>query len=559
MRIEFSVPGLENHVSGNTNEPPLKTQTASESTDEALRRRVAELERALAVAENARRSLRNSEARLAGIIDIAQEAIITVDADFNIELFNQGAEKIFGYGREEVVGRSLNILIPESFRKDHHRHMSGFSSSADISRVMESRREIVGMRKDGTEFPAEASISKFEFGDHPIMTALLRDISTRKSAEQELKQSEASLVNAQRIGRMGNWDWDIVNNGLYWSDEIYNIFGMERDKFEATYEAFLATVHPDDRQLVEESVNAALADSIPYSVEHRIITPGGIEKFVHEQAEIRRDGDGAPIFMTGTVQDISERKRAEDALRRVRDEAALANRVKTEFLANMSHELRTPLNAIIGFSQLMESETLGPLENEAYKSYSADIHRMGGSLLEIVSDILEVSKIDQGEVDLEEENVDLEKEINSCISTVMERSDAAGLTVDFTISAGMPKLHGDRIRLKQAFLHLFGNAVKFNCLGGQINTSIDVSNAGEIVISIADTGIGIPADDIPKVLAPFGQQETAFLRTRGGVGLGLTLAQSFVDLHGGTIDLESAPGIGTTVIITFPRKRSVPN
>ena len=258
--------------------------------------------------------LLKSEARFSGIIDIAEEAIISIDRDQRIIIFNRGAEKIFGYAESEVIGKKIDILLPDSFRNAHHSHVDQFDRSSDTSRWMGERREISGRRKNGEEFPVEASISKLDVDRERIFTVVLRDISKRKQTEMALRKSEETLAQAQAIAHLGSWDWNIVDNTSHCSDESYHLFGMEPQKLNVTYEVFLAMVHPDDRKAVQEARNIAVKERYPYSIDYRVIRANGSECIIHDQAEVIFDKTGRPIRMVGTIQDITQRKKMEEIL-----------------------------------------------------------------------------------------------------------------------------------------------------------------------------------------------------------------------------------------------------
>ena len=379
----------------------------------------------------AEEALRASEARFAGILGIAAEAVIAVDEDMHIQLFNQGAEKIFGYSVGEIKGQPLDLLLPEQFRERHTELIREFAHLPETSRLMGRRSEIVGLRKDGSQFPAEASISKLEQDGVMTFTIMLRDVTHRREAEREI------LLSKQ--------------------------------------------------------------------------------------------------------------------------DAELANRAKSDFLANMSHELRTPLNAIIGFSDLLKDEVFGPLGSAKYRGYAKDISDSGQHLLAIISDILDLSKIETGSIDLREESLDVHEVIRVCLSLMTERAEAKGIELISELPGKSgPALRADPRIVKQILLNLLSNAVKFTPSGGRVTVSSQHGRKMGYVLRVSDTGIGMAPDEIPRALSRFGQIGGPFERTYEGTGLGLPLSKSFVELHGGTLELTSEPKVGTTATVTFPPGRIVP-
>lgn len=255
--------------------------------------------------------------------------------------------------------------------------------------------------------------------------------------------------------------------------------------------------------------------------------------------------------------DLTERRHAEDALREAKDQAETASRTKSEFLANMSHELRTPLNAVIGFSEIIHQEIFGPVGEARYVDYAKDIHASGTHLLQVINDILDISKAEAGKVDLRETSIDLARALAACVKLVASRAEAGQVRVEIDVPDDAPQLLADEQRFRQIALNLLSNAVKFTPPGGRVRAICLREESGALRLTIQDTGIGMRAQDIPRALEPFGQIDSALARRFEGTGLGLPLTKKLVDLHGGTLELRSEPGKGTSAIVRFPPARCV--
>lgn len=265
---------------------------------------------------------------------------------------------------------------------------------------------------------------------------------------------------------------------------------------------------------------------------------------------------GTFVGFRGTARDITDLKAREAALMTAKDMAEVANRSKGEFLANMSHELRTPLNAIIGFSEIMDRGSFGALGNERYQGYVRDIIRSSRHLLGIINDILEAAKMEAGKVDLDEEEIDTVATAREIIQILSEQAAQANLTVTLKANDGLPKLYADPRRLRQILLNLISNAIKFTPPGGCVTLEFGCNPSGGLTLVVGDTGIGIAADDLPKVLTPFGQVEGSLNRRHDGTGLGLPLSKALVELHGGELRIDSVPGQGTRITVAFPPDRT---
>jgi signal transduction histidine kinase len=256
--------------------------------------------------------------------------------------------------------------------------------------------------------------------------------------------------------------------------------------------------------------------------------------------------------------DITERRKAEEALLNAKEEAEIANRAKSEFLASMSHELRTPLNAIIGFSEIMHKEALGPVGSPQYKEYAGDIQSSGEHLLALINDVLDISKIEANKADLYEENVNLAGALRSCITLIKERAETAEISLIAEFDEGsIPPLFADPRRIKQILINLLSNAVKFTASGGTVTIKAWFSPDTGFGMQCSDTGIGIAPDDIPKAMARFQQIDGTLGLPHEGTGLGLPLSKSLAELHGGTLDLQSQLGVGTTVTVILPASRRI--
>ena len=264
--------------------------------------------------------------------------------------------------------------------------------------------------------------------------------------------------------------------------------------------------------------------------------------------------DGMPDYFVGVHQDVTRQKRFEHELQSTKEAAVVANRGKSEFLAAMSHELRTPLNAIIGFSDILRAEMFGPVGNSRYRHYAEDIHDSGIHLLDLINDILDLSKAEAGKIELNEEAVDVEKTVRDSLTMVRQSADHAGVRLMAEIADALPLLRADERRLKQILLNLISNGVKFTPSGGSVRVKVEVNDEG-LGICVADDGIGIAREDMERVLEPFGQADAALARTHEGTGLGLPLSKRLAELHEAVFTLESKIGKGTRVRLRFPVER----
>ena len=251
-----------------------------------------------------------------------------------------------------------------------------------------------------------------------------------------------------------------------------------------------------------------------------------------------------------------EAERSADAARIAFLNAESANRAKTEFLANMSHELRTPLNAIIGFSEVIQNEIMGKAhKNPRYVDYARDIRQAGIHLLGVINDILDIAKIEAGQLDLREDVFQTGETLDVCVKMLADQASESGLQLLREGPDRLPSLWADEKKFMQIMINLLSNAIKFTPEGGKVTLTAEIEGDGSLKLTVSDTGIGIAADDLEKAMAPFSQVDSAYCRTHEGTGLGLPISKALAELHGGTLVMESEPKVGTTVIVRFPSER----
>ena len=308
-------------------------------------------------------------------------------------------------------------------------------------------------------------------------------------------------------------------------------------------------------EVISAQDRVVLRTGIPMEAEMEVTRLDGDKVFCMVTRFPVLDSAGHAIGIGGIHMNISEIKEKERELRIARDEAERANHAKSAFLANMSHELRTPLNAIIGFSEIMEKGLFGPLGNPQYKEYAEDIRRSASHLLSIISDILDLSKIEAGRMELHEEMIDLAYVVNSCLTIVKEAAADAGLALRTRLPDDLPPIFADKRSVRQILLNLLSNSVKFTPEGGSVTVEAQLEPSGGLALVVRDTGIGMTAEGIEIVLQPFGQIESAHTRTHNGTGLGLPISKSLAEMHGGSMTVESEVGKGTSITLRFPAAR----
>ena len=530
--------------------------------------------------KQAEEAIRLLEAKSSGILSISADAIISVDADQRITLFNEGAEKTFGYSKQEAIGSSLELLLPERFRTVHPRHIARFLAGDEVSRRMGERgMVIVGRRKNGEEFSADAAISKLEVGGTQILTVALRDITEQKRVEREQRfLAEAGTVLAvsleyeemlTRIAELAVMDLaDVcVVDVVAETGDVRRLKIVSRDPSMTRVSERLAQL-PIDRsrphllretletkrpvlmQHVTEEMITGLAQSEECQRLLRAIDPKSILTVPLMAYEKLLGGIALLSSTPGRVYGQADVRLAEELARRAAlslenarlYRAALrAIQARDDVLGIVAHDLRNPLNTVLLQAQLLQFDS-------GHTRQAETIERAATRMDRLIQDLLDVSRMEAGRLPIEPQRVPSRDVAIESVETQSELAANASVELRLEIPTTLPEVWADRSRLLQVLENLIGNAVKFTRRGGSITVGA-TPRPGEVLFWVHDTGVGIPAENLGSVFDRFWQARRA---DRRGAGLGLPIAKGIIEAHGGRIWVESETGSGTTFYFTVP-------
>lgn len=496
-----------------------------------------------------------TENRFRAIFDRAFEFIGLLQPDGTLLEANQAALQFAGVSLDDVSGRPFwdtPWWAGDELRQARLRDAVARAAAGEFVRYA-----VGNNGRDGRRI-VDFSLRPVRDGNGEVRQLIAegRDITELQIANEWAQRLASRLQNAQRIGRMGAWSLDARTNDLWWSDEVYRLFGVDKTTFGASYAAFLRLVHPDDRKIVQNAVSTALKDREPYAITHRVVRPDGEIRFVREEAEIVLAGDGTPLVMDGIVQDITEEQERKAELRGAKERAEQAAQAKSRFLAMMSHELRTPLNAVIGFAEIIATETFGSIQNRKYLEYAGDIEASGKHLRDVINDVLDMSRVEAGQTELNEETVAVDDIVATVTRLLAQKASQHGVNMTFETKPPNLRLRADRRLLRQIVFNLIDNAIKYSDYGNMVWVHCDQTPERHLRLCVADHGRGIPEHQISSVTEAFTQVDNGPLRSADGVGLGLSLVKSFTELHGGHVSIDSELGKGTTVCVIFPPERT---
>lgn len=476
---------------------------------------------------------------------------------------NPVSETLTGVKNEEIQGKSLDF-IEEKFGSETRKYIKNLYDEIVLKRETKSFEETIFLQNKEITLNTTIRPILSENGDVFRLIGTNLDISQLKQIEKDLKlakeraeESEKQMVKAQKTAQTGNWIWNIQENRVWWSDEMYRIFDVDKENFTGDLDKVIElSIHPEDRQLISESNNSVINFNKPIPVEYRIIRKDGSIRFVLGLADdIIVEENGKARILTGIVKDITSYKLIEQELIKAKEKAEDSDRLKTAFVHNLSHEIRTPMNAIMGFSELLVHN----FNNKAkIENFSRIINQRCNDLLVIIDDILDIAKIESGQLPVNVDQVNIHLLFEEIRSFFIEHQAKIGKQqINFHLQANCPAspfiVETDKIKLKQILINLIGNAFKFT-EKGFIKWGCNFLD-NRLVFFVSDTGIGIPVDKQQLIFERF-MQISPSNRVYGGTGLGLSIVRGLVKLLGGEVWLESQPNAGSTFFFSLPCKIS---
>ncbi|WP_310490240.1 PAS domain S-box protein [Chamaesiphon sp. VAR_69_metabat_338] len=523
-----------------------RTETALRQAKNELEQRVRErthdlqqindrLQRELLERQKAEAALHISRSRFAGILEIASDGIIAIDRERTITLFNQGAEQIFGYPAADAIGRSLDLLLPSDFVDVRHDRTAAVKTEA-TSKSLETRQQVVGTRRDGSQFPAEASISYLELGREQVYTIILRDVTARQQTENNLRDALQKLDFHFENSPLAAIEWDREFRVSRWSATAEKIFGWSSAQVLGKRPDEWQFVVPQDLDRISETMNRLVAgiETKNVTVNRNYCQDGTIVHCEWYNSVLLDDTERMESVFS-LVLDVTDRHQIE--------------RMKDEFISVVSHELRTPLTSIYGSLKMLASGLLVDRPDKEQRLLKISVENTD-RLMRLVNDILDIERIESGNVQMVKSVWKVSELMAKAVEAIEPLAEKAGVTVSVSDSGGHVWVDGDRTI--QTFTNLLGNAIKFSNRGSTVWFTSG-KQAGQMLFQVRDCGRGIPKDKLDVIFERFQQVDASDARSGEGTGLGLAICRSIIQQHGGQIWVESVVGEGSTFSCILPR------
>jgi PAS domain S-box-containing protein len=491
-----------------------------------------------------------SESWMRALLTTTVDGVVTVDRDGVIQEFNASAERIFGWRRDEIVGRNIRLLMADVPRSEQDGLLNYLRTGEAGAPGKGS--EVIALRKDGGTVPIRRALGHARLAERDLFVLFITDISERRAIMQALRDSELqfrSLIgNIPGIAFRSSMSFDTPP--LFVSDAVERVAGYPASDFVGAHRSRTlgSLICEEDRAGVAREIARSVSELSAYQVEYRLQHADGSVRAMWEHGAVTQDESDPSIrWIDGVILDISERREMEQQLRQAKETAEQAAAARASFVASMSHEIRTPMNAILGFTDVLLDTEL----DASQRRHLDTVRKEGRSLLRLLNEILDTAKLDKGAMELEPDDYSLLGLIDELASTFGGNARAKGLSIDIRYDPALPAwLHGDELRMRQILGNLLDNAIKFTA-AGKVGLHAGVRE-GQLHIAVQDTGIGIAPERLDAIFDPFTQADASMTRRFGGTGLGTTISRQLVALMGGKIWAESAQGQGTTFHVTLP-------
>jgi len=518
-----------------------------------------------------RKQTLENQKRLASLTNIVFDSVIAIDRKGTILTINPAVEKVFGYSSNELIGKNVNILMPESYFSDHEGYLDNYLNTGE-KKVINMVSEVTGKRKDGSLFPLELSVSESIEDDKKIFVGILRDISERKLNELAIESANRERNLILNTAGEGIYGLDLKGNITFVNPAACKMLGYsEEELWGKPQHSTIHHSHPDGTEYPREEcpIYAAVKDGKDHHETEKVFWKKDGSSFPVEYMSRPIIDKGELIGTVVTFTDISARKAAENELHMAynkleerieertqelnsaKEMAESHNQAKSEFLSRMSHELRTPMNAILGFAQIMNESQKDPLSN-SHKSRLNQILKAGNHLLELINEVLNLARIEAGKISVSLEPVRIDELVRDVLNVTKPVAEKFGIELIDEISAYENfDVLADKTRLNQVLLNLVSNGIKYNRKEGSVTLSLAFKNPDRIIIQVTDTGMGIPSEKLEKIFEPFDRLGAENSNTEG-TGIGMTISKKLVELMNGNLTVKSEPGIGSCFSVSLP-------
>ena len=507
-----------------------------------LESKIAELRRSL---ESANKKLKESEGFYKDRLENLNDVVFSIDLQGRFTYINNAIERITGYTVEEVLDTPFTQYI-------HPDDLPGLANDINLTLAGEYRPYMFRiLKKYGqTSYVHTSSHPIIKDGNVVGINGLMVDIAEYKRVEINLKREKKRAQNYLDVAGVIIVAIDDEQHVTLLNKKGYEILGYEEE--EIVGQNWFDTVFPQrcKKKWMDVYSSVVSGEKEPADYQIPILTKDGKEMICSWKISVLKDDEGEIVGTLSAGEDITKSKKAEEAMRKAKDEAEAANRTKSEFLANMSHELRTPLNAIIGFSDLLLTQRFGEL-NDKQTRYLTNVSFSGKHLLEIINSILDLSKIEAGKMELYFEDLMVPSIINEAKNSTLPLATKKNIALEVSVDPDIPPINADKTKMMQILYNLISNAIKFTEEGGNVKLYTR-KEENMVLISVEDTGIGISKENIKKLFKPFTQLDPFLTREYAGTGLGLSLTKKLIQMHGGDISVESEQGKGTKFTINIP-------
>ncbi|MDQ8203065.1 PAS domain S-box protein [Pelagicoccus sp. SDUM812003] len=489
-------------------------------------------------------------ARAQAAISAAANGMLIVDSQGKMVQANTQLQLIFGYAESELVGRSVEMLVPEQVRSGHQGLRENYHAHPQ-TRAMGPERQLEGRRKDGSLFPVEVGLNPFETPEGRFVIASVLDVSERIAARRALEESELRFQQAVKGGRVGIWHWiDVESPEQWWSDSFYQVLGFEVGEIEAHADTFRELLHPEDRERTFDLVSRCVAGEDAFAIDYRIKRKDGRYRWFYGAGVAVHDKAAGRTSMIGSMQDIQFRKDAEDQVRSAKEAVEAKNREMEEMMYAVSHDLKSPLVSIRGLIQILQAR--GGADGDPNQDFVQRIDRLASHMGDLITDLLEMSRVGHASENIESvRSADVVEDVLQGLLTKTGHSNW-----EVVVGKDLPVLRVDRKRLWQLLQNLISNALKYgtneNGNGGRIEIG-SASDVRGVTLFVRDFGEGIEIEQQERIFQVFKRLNTK----KEGTGVGLAIVKKIMEHYEGSVTIDSALGQGSTFSLHFPKERWV--